>query len=428
MTGQTGALHAAQKSTYWRERLGPWRRSAAWLLAADVLAVLIAASLPWSTSAATIFIVLWLIVVIPTIDWEAFALDLAHPTRAWPVLLFALAVIGLLWSDGSWSARLHGLKPVAKLLLIPFLLYHFQRSHRGHWIFITFLGSCTLLMILSWIVLFVPGLSLAHTASAGVPVKNYIDQSQEFALCAFALALPALIAWRWKKWSRAAACLALILAFIANLLFVASARTALIYMPVLLVLFASLHLRRRAMIALLAGAVGAGLLAWNASPYLRQRITDIGTEYQARDTSSIASTAQRLTYWRKSIKFIADAPLLGHGTGSIKAQFERDAVGKTGLEAEIVNNPHNQTLNVAVQWGLVGVILLYAMWFSHLRLFTGRSVVVWIGLIIVVQNVVSSLLNSHLADFQEGWIYVLGVGIAGGMSLRVKKNYRTIST
>jgi hypothetical protein len=40
-----------------------------------------------------------------------------------------------------------------------------------------------------------------------------------------------------------------------------------------------------------------------------------------------------------------------------------------------------------------------------------------IGLVVVVQNVVSSLFNSHLFDFLEGWIYVLSVGVAGGMSL-----------
>jgi hypothetical protein len=34
-----------------------------------------------------------------------------------------------------------------------------------------------------------------------------------------------------------------------------------------------------------------------------------------------------------------------------------------------------------------------------------------------VQNVLSSVFNSHLFDFSEGWLYVLGVGIAGGMTL-----------
>jgi hypothetical protein len=44
-------------------------------------------------------------------------------------------------------------------------------------------------------------------------------------------------------------------------------------------------------------------------------------------------------------------------------------------------------------------------------------------LIAVVQNVVSSLLNSHLFDFHEGWIYVLTVGVAGGMVARAKTIY-----
>ena len=37
---------------------------------------------------------------------------------------------------------------------------------------------------------------------------------------------------------------------------------------------------------------------------------------------------------------------------------------------------------------------------------------------VVLQNMFSSLFNSHLFDFHEGWMYVLGVGIAGGMVLR----------
>jgi O-antigen ligase len=426
MTLESPATRTSLNHSHWLDRLHGWPRPPVWLLVADWLAVMTAASLPWSTSATSILVVLWVMVLVPTIDWETLLRDLADPSHALPFLLLALAVLGTLWADGPWATRLHG-KPVTKLLLIPVLFYHFQRSQRGSWVFFAFLASCALLMILSWIVLLAPSLKPAHTLSAGVPVKNYIDQSQEFALCTFALAVPALIAIRRKNWRLTAGCLALMLAFIVNMLFVASARTALIYMPVLLVLFAARHLSRRPMLALLAAAIVAGALAWTASPYLRQRIADIGTEYQAHDISGIASTAQRLTYWRKSMKFLAGAPLLGHGTGSIRAQFERDAIGQTGLNAEVVDNPHNQTLAVAVQWGLIGVFLLYAMWLSHLRLFTARTLAAWIGLVVVVQNLISSLLNSHLFDFHEGWLYVLGVGVAGGMSLRASRRRSTMT-
>jgi O-antigen ligase len=46
----------------------------------------------------------------------------------------------------------------------------------------------------------------------------------------------------------------------------------------------------------------------------------------------------------------------------------------------------------------------------------------WIGLLVVVQNVFISLFNSHLFDFHEGWMYVLGVGVAGGMTLRARRD------
>ena len=87
------------------------------------------------------------------------------------------------------------------------------------------------------------------------------------------------------------------------------------------------------------------------------------------------------------------------------------------MAVEVTRNPHKQTLNVVVQWGLLGAVVLYGMWLSHLLLFRGEGLVAWIGFV-VVQNVISSLFNSHLFDFHEGWIYVLGVGvgIAGGIS------------
>jgi hypothetical protein len=73
---------------------------------------------------------------------------------------------------------------------------------------------------------------------------------------------------------------------------------------------------------------------------------------------------------------------------------------------------------VAIQLGLIGAAVLWAMWIAHLLLFRGPGLVEWIGLVIVVQNIVGSLFNSHLFDFTQGWVYVLGVGVAGGMVLK----------
>ena len=39
---------------------------------------------------------------------------------------------------------------------------------------------------------------------------------------------------------------------------------------------------------------------------------------------------------------------------------------------------------------------------------------------VVTQNIVGSLLDSHLFDSSQGWTYVLGVGVAGGMVRRLR--------
>lgn len=141
------------------------------------------------------------------------------------------------------------------------------------------------------------------------------------------------------------------------------------------------------------------------------------------NSTTVSGMGSRLEYWRKSLRFVAEAPLIGHGTGSIRGLFASAAANAEidPLRGEIVGNPHNQTLSVAVQWGVVGVLIPYALWFAHLSMFRGEGLPSWIGMLVVVQNMLSSLLNTHLFDFTSGWIYVRGVGVAGGMALAAKR-------
>jgi O-antigen ligase len=400
----------------------------------DLLAVVAAVLLPWTTTGLAIAMALWIVAVLFTLQRTDFLHSLWHPAALLPIAFFLLADIGTLWSDAPWPARLHGISPAAKLLAIPFLLYHFQRTQRGHWVLIGFVVSCALLMALSTIVLFIPAWKLGSSIAPGVAVKNYLDQDQEFTFCVFALALPAQVLWRQGRHAAAALCVALMLGFLVNMVFVVTARTALVLVPVLLVLFAVRHFSARTTLILLAACAIVAVTAWFGSPNLRERVLRTAAEYQGYQGNFLYpvpnstvpdyrpnSTGLRIEYWKKSLRFFREAPVVGHGTGSIGRLFEQDAVGKSGLEAEVVNNPHNQTLSVAVQWGTVGIVLLYGLWLSHLMLFRGGGLAGWTGLLVVVQNVVSSLFNSHLFDFVEGWIYVLGVGVAGGMVIGASK-------
>jgi O-antigen ligase len=190
---------------------------------------------------------------------------------------------------------------------------------------------------------------------------------------------------------------------------------------VMLAIFLLVHLRWQLALAAIAAGVLLIVATWFASPHLRTTVEKTFIDYRETMVQNNESgMGSRLIYWGKSLKFFADAPVIGHGTGSTRGLFEQAAVGEIGAKAMVVSDPHNQTFNVAIQWGAVGVILLYAMWLVHLSLFRGEGFVNWIGLLVVIQNMLTSLLNSHLFDFNEGWIYVLGVGIAGGMTLAMR--------
>ena len=128
----------------------------------------------------------------------------------------------------------------------------------------------------------------------------------------------------------------------------------------------------------------------------------------------------RLEYWRKSLGFIAEAPLIGHGTGSIRGLFAGVAADADvdPLRGEIVSNPHNQTLSVAVQWGVAGrcgslcaVVCAFADVPRRGAGLLGSACWSW------CRTCCPRCSTRHLFDFAPGWIYVLGVGVAGGMAL-----------
>ena len=91
IAGQPGAAALARS-----RRLGE---------SADIVAMLIALSLPWSTSLVGIFAVVWLLAVAPTLDFRLFLQSLKRPICALPIALFVLALVGTLWSDAPWGAR-----------------------------------------------------------------------------------------------------------------------------------------------------------------------------------------------------------------------------------------------------------------------------------------------------------------------------------
>src|SRR5215470_11195654 len=85
--------------------------------AADWLAIAVAASLPWSTSATGILAALWLIAVIPTLDLQAVRHTIVIPAAAILIALVAFGALGMTWADASLAERLDSIKAFLRLLV-----------------------------------------------------------------------------------------------------------------------------------------------------------------------------------------------------------------------------------------------------------------------------------------------------------------------
>ena len=382
---------------------------------ADWLIVATAALLPWSTSAVSILTIVWVLVAIPSLKVDDLRREILTPFSGLPVLLFLLGLIGMAWGDVEWHDRLGGLSGFVKLLVIPLLVVQFSRSDRGKFVFWAFLGSCCLLLIGSVIVSIWPNIPRG-SHDDGVVVKAYIIQSIEFTICAAAL-IDIAVVNAGKRFSRSAIVPALLAtAFLIDIFFIATGRTTLVIMVSICAVYG---LRRSGWKgALIGGAIAAVVLglALVSSPYLYDRVSDVRTETQQflqRDAQN--SSGLRIVFWQRSLRFIKAAPLVGNGTGSIRPLFAKAVVGKEGALAEPSTNPHNQTFAVGIQLGLMGILVLWAMWIAHFARFWTTGFVAWVGLVLAIQNIVGSLFNSFVFDFTEGWLYVLGMGVTAGM-------------
>ena len=247
---------------------------------ADDLAVGVAISLPWSTSATGILL------VYPLARTHSDARMARPPPRARHGGRRLAGVtrrprhtrhgLGRRVAGGAMGWRRgHFFKP----LVIPLLLVQFRRSERGWWVFAAYVGSCIALLVIS---------TFIHdpTKLDGVLVKNAATQSGEFVTCIFGVLYVAVecIERRRRWWLAGMA--AVMLGMLANILYVATGRTALVIIPVLVVLFAAKNLSARGIAVLFACVIAIAAVGWLSSPYLRDRTTELWTAYQAYRTTT----------------------------------------------------------------------------------------------------------------------------------------------
>lgn len=374
--------------------------------------------LPLSTSGQAIAVAILAVLALLTLDRVRFVATLRQPAAWLPIALFALIAAGLTWSVEPLAVSVKSASAYAKLLLIPLLMATAFTPKQTLQIGASFVIACSILLVLSWASLLWPAGPWRWFKGPGVPVKDNAVQSVCFALCAFGLGLGALRVWATGERRRAIAMAGLALAFFADIFLIFMSKTGALMAAALLgLLLLQVGGWRRAMMMVVPLLLVVGIALWSSAPAQR-RLAEISIDINASqstraDAQETLSTAARIDFWTKGLEFLRQAPLLGHGTGSIRALYQSLQADRPSPYGEAPADPHNQFLHVALQVGLIGGLLLLAMWIAHAWTFMQRDYVSMLGLAVVLQHIIGSLFNSHLSTVTLGMLYCIAIGFLG---------------
>jgi O-antigen ligase len=394
------------------------------LIGRQIAAVATAATLPVSTSGQAIALSAFVVLAILTVKREQWLATIMTPAAAIPVGLYALIVIGMLWSPTPFAPG-GGVGHYAKLLLVPVAMACAFTPRQGLQVGYGFLAGCLVILVLSFLSFFVHLPSPFSHAMDGVPVKDNAVQSGCFALCAFGLALGGVSTWVEGNRHRAVAMMILALVFLADVFMIYISKTGILMTAALVGLFVvQAGGWRRSLLIATPIVLIAAIALWSSGPAQR-RLAQIATDIHAVDdgkasSEATLSTASRLDFWSKAVEFIGQAPWFGHGTGSTKSLYQSLEATRPSPYGEAVPDPHNQFFAIAIQVGLVGGAILLAMWAVHFSMFVGGGFACAIGQAVVIQNFIGSLFNSHLSTVTQGMLYCLAVGLLGGIVQRAR--------
>ena len=368
----------------------------------QIFAVLTAFALPLSTAALMIFFTAAVLCSLLAGNWFEKYLTLHYnPMALMFILFFALFLIGLSYTTVQWPIALHTITKYSKFLLGFFLFSIFRHEKTAHFAFFAFLLAASLTLLFSLLKYFGHWDLLHRFVSDSGIFKDHIFTGFLLAFSSYCFAVFAFSiknAWRWLF-----VVLFMLAAF--NVLFINLGRSGYVVLFSLFLLFVSQQLGWKGLLAglLISIFLGGSLLFLPANFKERFNLTHSEINQYKQGTFA-TSVGLRLEFYHNSFKLLKKHPWIGTGTGS----FAQDYLSVLSDKHFATQNPHNEYLNIAVQFGLLGIMVLLSLFIVHAwTSFRLQGLHQYFAQAVLVSIVVGSLFNSWLMDLAQGCFYVI---------------------
>ena len=320
--------------------------------------------------------------------------------------LFLLHVAGSAYGFGSTREMLYDLDKAAVLLLVPVLI---SLQPGVEWLrraLIALLAALVLTLLLSyplWLGVLPEAGFIKGFAYDPVVFKKKITHSVLIAFGAFVLALAA----REAVSTRRRALLWLLCGFAAfNVLFMVGGRTGqLVLLALALYFLLTVYGWRGVLAAAAAGVLVGGAAYLSPSSSVHQRTLTTIKEFEHWRAGKPATMANmRLEAWTNSVQIVRQHPVVGVGTGGFATAYAKQVYG-TSMPP--LGQPENQYLLTTVQFGVVGLAVLLALFGTqwHLAAQLGSRTEMQLARGLVIAMVVGCFFNSFLRDHTEALFY-----------------------
>ena len=329
------------------------------------LLMLLAFSLPLSTSAVSVTAVLIIVCWVVEGRFRAKIQEIVTNPLCLAVLVYAVALlVGLCWTD-SLADGLEAIRKRWKIFLVPIFLTSIRWDRRW-WYIAAFIAGVTATMAVVSLDSFalLPTITLLSHPIQFDTATVQLQYTPMLALAIYLLLHQFL--WGGAKGARRWWVLVLAIVLIIHL-FATRGRAGHVAFFVLMAVLLIQYYHRNVTKAVILATVLFPLIffaAYRISPIFQDRMTAIQHDLKTIDNNPDTSIGERLHYWKISWRLIKESPWIGVGTGDF-ARAYAEMNTRVSPAVPPTNNPHNQYVFAAAQLGVLGLLSVLGLFFVH---------------------------------------------------------------
>jgi O-antigen ligase len=341
---------------------------------------------------------------------KRFLHSLKQPMVLMSMLLYGMITIGLFYGLASWEVGVEFWSSWRKLLLVPMTVSVFDEPDWKRKLAVVFAGFSFLAAIVSTVG-YLLDVRVYHRFPVGIVLANHATQSMVFALAIFAcFVLLRFFPLQARDFWLVIAGLG---TMTLNLFFITPGRSGYLAFLVLgmVSIFVSVSGKRRYVIlACMPVVVGLFLMV---SPVAKQKIM-LGLSEIAdfEKADQLGAMGFRMVVWKNTLKILRgrDYPILvGFGTGGFKEAYRPQVAGQTGWQAEVVDDSHNQYMRIAVEHGVIGLLIFLGFIAACIKQKVPRPYK-FLGIGALLSWCATSLFSGHFGTFVEGRLILIWLG------------------